>query len=66
MMGLRDRARAHLREAGKDYWTHATFAWKAAALLLWAALTSVIHGLVPAWFPFVSRDIVRDLANRGR
>lgn len=60
------RSRRHLEEAGKAYGPHGRFAVRAGFLLIWAGLTSILHGLVPAWFPFYSRDVVRSLADRSR
>lgn len=59
-------SRKHLKEAGKQYMPHGLFAVRAGFLLIWAGVTSILHGLVPAWFPFYSRDVVRDLAERSR
>lgn len=60
------RSRNHLQEAGKTYGPHGAFAIKAGFLLFFAGFASIIHGIVPALFPFVARDIVCDLAERGR
>jgi len=63
---LIQRSKAHLKEANKTYFPHGWFAVKAGGLLLYAGLTSLVHGVVPAFFPFLSRDIVRSLADRSR
>jgi hypothetical protein len=60
------RSRLHLKESGKEYGPHGVFALKAGFLLIYAGVTSLIHAAVPALFPFTSRDIVRDLADRSR
>ena len=58
--------RKHLSESGKTYLEHGRFAIKAGGLLLWAGFTSIVHGLLPNLFPFVSRDIVLRLADQSR
>jgi uncharacterized protein YjeT (DUF2065 family) len=61
-----ESSKKHLKEAGKAYGPHGLFAVKAGVLLVYAGLASIIHGLIPALFPFKSRDIVRDLAEKSR
>lgn len=56
----------HLTESGKTYLEHGRFAFKAGVLLLWAGVASIVHGLLPNLFPFVSRDIVLRLAEASR
>lgn len=56
----------HLNESGKTYLEHGRFALKAGFLLLWAGIASIIHGLLPNLFPFVSRDIVLRLAEASK
>jgi len=58
--------RKHLAESGKTYCEHAGFAIKAGGLLLWAGFASIVHGLLPNLFPFVSRDIVLRLSEASR
>lgn len=51
----------HLIERQETYWTHFKFAFKYGAILLWAATTSFIHGLVPSLFPYHSANTVIDI-----
>ena len=53
--------RKHLTEAGKPYWKHFIFAFRAGCLLIYAGITSIIHALIPSLFPFVSQKIVQKL-----
>jgi hypothetical protein len=56
----------HLQEAGKSYFVHGRFAVKAGFMLIFAGITSILHGLIPAVFPFLSRDIVLSLSEQTR
>lgn len=53
--------RKHLTEAGKPYWRHFMFAFRAGFLLIYAGIASIIHALIPSLFPFVSQKIVQKL-----
>ena len=53
--------RKHLTEAGKSYWNHFMFAFRAGFLLIYAGIASIIHALIPSLFPFVSQKIVQKL-----
>ena len=53
--------RKHLTEAGKTYWKHFMFAFRAGFLLIYAGITSIIHALIPSLFPFVSQKIFQKL-----
>ena len=53
--------RKHLTAAGKTYWKHFMFAFRAGFLLIYAGITSIIHALIPSLFPFVSQKIVQKL-----
>lgn len=48
----------HLTERNESYWNHLKFAFKYGFILLWAAITSFIHGLVPSLFPYHSANTV--------
>lgn len=56
----------HLTESNKTYTEHFTFAFKAGFLLLWAAITSIIHAFIPSLFAFTSQKIVMRLADESR
>jgi len=58
--------RKHLTEAGKPYWKHFMFAFKAGFLLIYAGITSIIHALIPSLFPFVSQKIVQKLIKESK
>lgn len=61
---------SHLGDRGEGYFTHAKFAFKYGSILLWAAITSFIHGVLPGVFKFHSAQTVisiyRVLESRGR
>ncbi|MEZ4573802.1 MAG: DUF6356 family protein [Vampirovibrionales bacterium] len=59
-------SRQHLKAAGKSYVPHGTFALKAGILLFYAGFTSIVHAIVPAWYPFKARDITRALAEESQ
>lgn len=53
-------SRKHLATVGESYSTHGWFAVKWGFFLIFTGLASVIHGIVPAWFPFTApRNIVK-------
>ena len=56
----------HLKEAGKSYKDHASFALSAGVLLVVAGVTSIIHAIIPALFPFYSAKIVMRLADKAK
>lgn len=56
----------HLTESNKTYTEHFTFAFKAGFLLLWAAVTSIVHAFIPSLFAFTSQKIVMRLADESR
>jgi hypothetical protein len=56
----------HLKQAGKSYIDHASFALSAGALLLVAGAASIIHAFIPVLFPFYSAKIVVRLADKAR
>ena len=55
----------HLSESGKTYWEHFSFAFLAGWLLIYAGITSIVHALVPSFFPFTSLKIVKELMRRS-
>ena len=55
----------HLTEAGKPYWRHFMFAFKAGFLLIYAGIASIIHALIPSIFPYVSQKIVKRLVKES-
>lgn len=55
----------HLTEAGKPYWRHFMFAFKAGFLLIYAGIASIIHALIPSIFPLVSQKIVLRLVKES-
>ncbi|MGE0201417.1 MAG: DUF6356 family protein [Candidatus Melainabacteria bacterium] len=60
------RSREHLKDAQKTYAEHGSFALRAGVLLIWAGVTSLVHGIVPAFFPFLSSRITLKLAAQSR
>ena len=56
----------HLAEANKTYTEHFAFAFKAGFILLWAAVTSIVHAFIPSLFAFTSQKIVMNLAEASR
>ena len=55
----------HLTEAGKSYSEHFKFAFFAGFILIYAGITSIIHAIIPSFFPFTSQKIVKNLLNQS-
>jgi len=53
-----EKSKKHLSDSKAGYWEHLKFAIYASALLLWAAIASLLHAIVPALFPGTSAFIV--------
>jgi hypothetical protein len=56
-----DNSREHLVKSKIGYIPHAAWAWTAGFKLIWAGIASLLHGIVPAWFPGTSAKTVIDL-----
>lgn len=52
------QSQQHLQQAGKAYGPHGTFALKQGIYLWWLGVTSIVHALIPAWFPFYTQQKV--------
>jgi len=57
------KIKQHLEDSNTNYFGHAKFALYAAVMLLYAALASVIHALLPNLFPSTAASIVSKLYN---
>lgn len=51
----------HLKDSEESYWSHCRWAVQAGLVMMWAGLLSIIHGLIPALFPFKSAKTIIDL-----
>jgi len=47
-----NRSFQHLKEANESYVTHGSFALKWGFFLIFTGIISILHGIVPALFPF--------------
>lgn len=56
-----DNSRKHLDKSKEHYTSHAVWAWLAGFRLIWAGIASIIHGIVPGWFPGTAAKTVIDL-----
>lgn len=54
----------HLEESETGYWQHFIFAMVAGLRLITAGLASLIHAIVPQWFPGLAAFTVIDLYKR--
>lgn len=41
----------HLEKSKETYLPHMVWAFLAGFRLIWAGIASIIHGLIPGWFP---------------
>jgi hypothetical protein len=51
----------HLKDSEESYLSHCRWAVGAGFVMIWAGILSIIHGLIPAWFPFKSAKTIIDL-----
>jgi len=51
----------HLEDSQESYWSHCWWAVTAGGQMILAGILSIVHGLVPALFPFKSAKTVIDL-----
>lgn len=59
-MEIQKKSSDHLKEVQQSYWTHAAFAIKWGWFLIWTGFVSILHGLIPAVFPFTApRNILK-------
>lgn len=55
--------RQHLRDSKTTYFEHLKFALYAGFMLLYAAIASIIHAIIPSLFPSTAANIVTKLYN---
>lgn len=62
-------SKIHLKEAKKRYFPHLFYAVKWGFFLIYTGILSIIHGVIPAFFPFHAprnvMKIARMLEERG-
>ena len=55
----------HLNEARKNFIEHFKFAFMSGFILMYAGIISIIHALIPCFFPFTSLKIVKILLDQS-
>lgn len=59
-----NKSKKHLKESQISYFAHLFWAVTAGIKLIWAGAASLIHALIPAWFPGTAAYTVIDLYHK--
>jgi hypothetical protein len=46
-----NKSKEHLKKSQETYFSHLKWAQLAGLRLIWAGISSIIHGLIPGFFP---------------
>ena len=56
--------RNHLKISKVTYWQHLCWALKAGFRLIYAGVSSIIHGIIPSWFDGTAPKEIIDIYHR--
>lgn len=59
-----NKSKEHLSKSQELYTDHAIWALLAGLRLIWAGIASLLHAIVPAWFPGTAAKTVIDLYHK--
>ena len=52
MLSIIKKSKEHLKKAEQGYFEHGVFAFRYGGKILIIGIISIIHGIIPGWFPF--------------
>ncbi|MCB0377466.1 MAG: hypothetical protein KDD33_03150 [Bdellovibrionales bacterium] len=52
----------HLKDVHQSYWKHGSFAVRWGFYIIFLGIASIIHGFVPALFPFLTPDGIKKIS----
>lgn len=55
----------HIKKSRKGYWGHTWFAIYAGVTLIAAGILSIIHSIVPNFFPYQSERMIKKLLEQS-
>lgn len=56
-------SKKHLKAVNQGYFEHGVFAIKQGIYIIGIGAASIIHGIIPAWFPFYAPRHIISLSN---